>query len=225
MLSKLVPSDEIGKVSAVMGALDGLVPMASFSLYTLVYQASIGTFPGAQFFFGAAANILCAFIFIFIISFTKTRSYNVDDIEIVDKKTEKKESVVFTGFKLSEDEFQYKNSDAMRKSHMHQITNALTAEYFMFVGSPATGGHFDYNIENFDQQSFTNSTVITGSSQLSEQFICDCSSSNNRKLTRSQSVTNLGSKKTVEEGSEVGHHNPLAYTKSLAVEKNLKNLL
>ncbi|KAF2363247.1 Major facilitator superfamily [Trinorchestia longiramus] len=81
MLSKFVPGDELGKVSAVMGALDGVMPMASFSLYTLVYKSSVHVFPGAQFLFGSGANLLCALIFIFIIYFTKSKSYTIDDLE------------------------------------------------------------------------------------------------------------------------------------------------
>lgn len=52
-----------GKVSAVLGALDGLMPMISFPLYTAVYYSTIEAFPGAQFFFGASANLLMALIF------------------------------------------------------------------------------------------------------------------------------------------------------------------
>jgi len=83
MLSKFVPADEIGKVFAVMGALDGVLPMVSVSLYNMVFQASIGTFPGAQFFFGAGANVLCTLIFMVIISWTKSKSYDISDLETV----------------------------------------------------------------------------------------------------------------------------------------------
>ncbi|XP_071526054.1 probable peptidoglycan muropeptide transporter SLC46 isoform X2 [Panulirus ornatus] len=80
MLSKFVTGDELGKVSAVMGALDGVMPMISFSLYTAIYHATVHVFPGAQFFFGAAANLLMTFIFVFIIVCTTTRSYTIDDL-------------------------------------------------------------------------------------------------------------------------------------------------
>lgn len=52
-----------GKVSAVMGALDGVMPMISFSLYTAIYHATVKEYPGTQFFFGAAANLLMTLIF------------------------------------------------------------------------------------------------------------------------------------------------------------------
>ncbi|XP_066986954.1 probable peptidoglycan muropeptide transporter SLC46 [Macrobrachium rosenbergii] len=81
MLSKFVTGDELGKVSAVMGALDGVMPMISFSLYTSVYHATVHTFPGAQFFFGAGANILMTVFFIVIIMSTSTKSYSIDDLD------------------------------------------------------------------------------------------------------------------------------------------------
>ncbi|XP_037803528.1 proton-coupled folate transporter-like [Penaeus monodon] len=78
MLSKYVSSDEVGKVSAVLGALDGIMPMISFSLYTAVYHSTVEVFPGAQFFFGASSNVLMALIFIFVMVTDKTGTYNVE---------------------------------------------------------------------------------------------------------------------------------------------------
>lgn len=80
MLSKFVTGDELGKVSAMLGALDGVMPMISFSLYTAIYHVSVHVFPGAQFFFGASVNLLMTLIFIFIIYFTTSRSYSVEDL-------------------------------------------------------------------------------------------------------------------------------------------------
>ncbi|KAF2362137.1 Major facilitator superfamily [Trinorchestia longiramus] len=78
LLSKFVASDEIGKVSAVLGALDGVMPMVSFSLYTAVYHSSVAVFPGAQFFFGAGVNSLMALIFVLIIFMDHTKQYDVE---------------------------------------------------------------------------------------------------------------------------------------------------
>ncbi|XP_042864629.1 proton-coupled folate transporter-like [Penaeus japonicus] len=78
MLSKYVSSDEVGKVSAVLGALDGIMPMVSFSLYTAVYHSTVEVFPGAQFFFGASSNIVMALIFILVMVTDKTGTYNVE---------------------------------------------------------------------------------------------------------------------------------------------------
>ncbi|XP_042208120.1 proton-coupled folate transporter-like isoform X2 [Homarus americanus] len=80
ILSKFVTGDELGKVSAVMGALDGVMPMIIFSLYTAIYHATVHVFPGAQFFFGASANLLMTLIFIFIICCTTSKSYSLDDL-------------------------------------------------------------------------------------------------------------------------------------------------
>lgn len=78
ILSKYVPLDELGKVSAMLGAVDGLVPMVSFALYTLVYKASVSFYPGAQFFFGASANFLMVLIFVIVMATDKTVDYNVE---------------------------------------------------------------------------------------------------------------------------------------------------
>ncbi|ROT75254.1 hypothetical protein C7M84_006206 [Penaeus vannamei] len=71
-------NSEQGKVSAVLGALDGIMPMISFSLYTAVYHSTVEVFPGAQFFFGASANVLMALVFIFVMATDKTGAYNVE---------------------------------------------------------------------------------------------------------------------------------------------------
>ncbi|XP_050727481.1 proton-coupled folate transporter-like isoform X2 [Eriocheir sinensis] len=84
ILSKFVTGDELGKVSAVMGALDGVMPMISFSLYTAIYHATVKEYPGTQFFFGAAGNLLMTLIFIFIIVFNTSRSYNIEDLTSVE---------------------------------------------------------------------------------------------------------------------------------------------
>lgn len=55
------------------------MPMISFPLYTAVYYSTIEVFPGAQFFFGAAANILMALIFIFIMVSDRSEQYSVED--------------------------------------------------------------------------------------------------------------------------------------------------
>lgn len=78
MLSKYVAADELGRVSAVLGALDGVMPMLSSSLYTAVYHSTVHLFPGAQFFFGASANIFMALIFILIMASDKGGNYSVE---------------------------------------------------------------------------------------------------------------------------------------------------
>ncbi|XP_064099680.1 probable peptidoglycan muropeptide transporter SLC46 [Macrobrachium nipponense] len=105
MLSKFVTGDELGKVSAVMGALDGVMPMISFSLYTSVYHATVHTFPGAQFFFGASANILMTVFFIVIIMSTSTKSYSIDDL---DGPTEGTDAVRPTALRLYDNDLRHR---------------------------------------------------------------------------------------------------------------------
>ncbi|CAL4064394.1 unnamed protein product, partial [Meganyctiphanes norvegica] len=78
MLSKYIAADELGKVSAVLGGLDGMAPMLNFPLYTAVFNASVDVFPGGQFFFGASLNLLMAAVFIFIMCSDRTADYNVE---------------------------------------------------------------------------------------------------------------------------------------------------
>ncbi|KAK4319411.1 hypothetical protein Pmani_009646 [Petrolisthes manimaculis] len=96
MLSKYVSPDELGKVSAVLGALDGVMPMVSFSLYTAVYHSTVNVFPGAQFFFGASANIFMALVFIMIMMSDKVGKYSVYSAEPVQPKGPVKEKSLVT---------------------------------------------------------------------------------------------------------------------------------
>ncbi|CAL4147784.1 unnamed protein product, partial [Meganyctiphanes norvegica] len=111
MLSKLVQPDELGKISAVLGALDGLMPMVSFSLYTLVYHATVNSFPGAQFFFGLSANLLMTIIIIFIILCERVRSYSVEDLNEDDSKnTIQSKSIHFYNEEMNHHVNQYKTT-------------------------------------------------------------------------------------------------------------------
>ncbi|XP_045132812.1 proton-coupled folate transporter-like [Portunus trituberculatus] len=64
MSTKMVTSQEKGRISAVMAALNGLMPMAGYAVYSPIYYYTVDTFPGTQFFFGASLNftIMIAFI-------------------------------------------------------------------------------------------------------------------------------------------------------------------
>nr|XP_053631145.1 proton-coupled folate transporter-like [Cherax quadricarinatus] len=81
LLSKYVAPDELGKVSAVLGALDGVMPMLSFSLYTAVYHSTVNIFPGAQFFFGSSVNCLMVLIFVVVILAGRGGNYMVETAE------------------------------------------------------------------------------------------------------------------------------------------------
>ncbi|KAK7075055.1 hypothetical protein SK128_006948 [Halocaridina rubra] len=78
MMTKFVTRDEIGKVSAVLGALDGMMPMITSAVYTAVYHVSVSAFPAAHFFLGAGVSALMMALFSFIIKADKTREYDVE---------------------------------------------------------------------------------------------------------------------------------------------------
>ncbi|XP_071521332.1 probable peptidoglycan muropeptide transporter SLC46 [Panulirus ornatus] len=78
MLSKYVAPDEQGRVSAVLGALDGLMPMVIFPLYTAVFHSTVEVFPGAQFFFGSSSNLLMVLIFILVMLMDRAGNYSVE---------------------------------------------------------------------------------------------------------------------------------------------------
>ncbi|XP_042222277.1 proton-coupled folate transporter-like [Homarus americanus] len=78
MMTKFVARDEIGKVSAVLGALDGLMPMVNSALYTAIYHATVSVFPSAHFFLGASASGLMIVFFCIIINTDKSDEYDVE---------------------------------------------------------------------------------------------------------------------------------------------------
>ncbi|XP_042221921.1 proton-coupled folate transporter-like [Homarus americanus] len=78
MMTKFVARDEIGKVSAVLGALDGLMPMVNSALYTAIYHATVSVFPSAHFFLGASASGLMIVFFCVIMCADKSGQYDVE---------------------------------------------------------------------------------------------------------------------------------------------------
>ncbi|XP_063219981.1 probable peptidoglycan muropeptide transporter SLC46 isoform X2 [Bacillus rossius redtenbacheri] len=53
ILSTTVPSNEIGKVFSIISSLESLTPLVASPLYTLVYNKTLHTFPGACFILSA----------------------------------------------------------------------------------------------------------------------------------------------------------------------------
>ncbi|XP_064092217.1 probable peptidoglycan muropeptide transporter SLC46 [Macrobrachium nipponense] len=78
MMTKLVGGDEIGKVSAFLGALDGTMPILTSAVYSAIYHASVSTFPAAHFFLGPSASFLMIALFCVIIVSVKTKEYDVE---------------------------------------------------------------------------------------------------------------------------------------------------
>jgi len=63
IISKLVPSDELGKVNSIFGVCESLVPLIYGPMYSAVYKASLKTFPGMFFLIGSVLTAPAAFIF------------------------------------------------------------------------------------------------------------------------------------------------------------------
>lgn len=64
LISKQVPDEEQGKVFSMLASWESILPLISSPMYTLVYNASITSFPGACYFMSAGCYILaeCAFM-------------------------------------------------------------------------------------------------------------------------------------------------------------------
>ncbi|XP_037794952.1 proton-coupled folate transporter-like [Penaeus monodon] len=84
--TKLVSKEEKGRISAVMAAMNGLMPMVAYAAYSPIYYMTVDTLPAAQFFFGASLNVLIMIIFIVIQLMSVSSSYETKDLESGDKK-------------------------------------------------------------------------------------------------------------------------------------------
>ncbi|KAL0840661.1 hypothetical protein ABMA28_015857 [Loxostege sticticalis] len=66
IFSKLVASDELGKVNSIIGLTENLMPLAYVPLYTQVYTATMEVLPGAVFLLGAAMTLPAVVVFVFL---------------------------------------------------------------------------------------------------------------------------------------------------------------
>ncbi|XP_064095307.1 probable peptidoglycan muropeptide transporter SLC46 [Macrobrachium nipponense] len=68
ILSKIVPDEEIGKVFSMTAAFETAVPLMSSPVYTLVYNNSITSFPGAVYLMTALFYVgpFCTYVWLFI---------------------------------------------------------------------------------------------------------------------------------------------------------------
>uniref|UniRef100_A0A182TBF3 Major facilitator superfamily (MFS) profile domain-containing protein n=1 Tax=Anopheles maculatus TaxID=74869 RepID=A0A182TBF3_9DIPT len=64
--SKLVASDELGKVNSLFGVAEALMPLVYAPLYTTVYSLSINVLPGAFFLLGGALTSPAVVIFLWM---------------------------------------------------------------------------------------------------------------------------------------------------------------
>ncbi|XP_068215100.1 probable peptidoglycan muropeptide transporter SLC46 [Palaemon carinicauda] len=70
-VSKLVDKSEVGAVFAVLGAAEAMIPLASVTIYTYLYNKTLNFFPGMVFIFTAGLSIFICCIYVWIM--TRTR--------------------------------------------------------------------------------------------------------------------------------------------------------
>ncbi|VVC34721.1 Hypothetical protein CINCED_3A007627 [Cinara cedri] len=66
MLSKLVPANELGQVLAVFSLIETVIPAVFRPLYTVIYQKTLYSLPGAFYIFGGILNIPGVIIFLWM---------------------------------------------------------------------------------------------------------------------------------------------------------------
>ena len=64
ILSKLVPTFEIGKIYSFIGCVDAVIPLVANPMYSSLYKVTLDSFAGAFFFLSAAMTIspFCVFM-------------------------------------------------------------------------------------------------------------------------------------------------------------------
>ncbi|XP_064080711.1 lysosomal proton-coupled steroid conjugate and bile acid symporter SLC46A3-like [Macrobrachium nipponense] len=93
--TKLVSSNEKGRISAVTSAMNGLMPMVGYAIYSPVYYRTVASFPSAQFFVGGSLNLFITVMFVFVQMMNVSSSYDQKDLESGLVKTNKKLVDVF----------------------------------------------------------------------------------------------------------------------------------
>lgn len=69
--TKLVESDELGKVNSLFGVAEALMPLVYAPMYASLYQATIETLPGAFFLVGGALTAPAVIIFLWMYKMNK----------------------------------------------------------------------------------------------------------------------------------------------------------
>ncbi|XP_066960671.1 lysosomal proton-coupled steroid conjugate and bile acid symporter SLC46A3-like [Macrobrachium rosenbergii] len=93
--TKLVGSDEKGRISAVTSAMNGLMPLVGYAIYSPVYYRTVDSFPSAQFFVGGSLNLSITVMFVFVQMMNVSSSHEKKDLESGLVKTNKKLVDVF----------------------------------------------------------------------------------------------------------------------------------
>ncbi|XP_064120862.1 proton-coupled folate transporter-like [Macrobrachium nipponense] len=92
LATKLVSPNEKGRVSAVMSATQGLMPMVGYAMYAPIYHKTVQNFPEAQFFFGASLVSVSLITFLVIHISHVTEEMKKADIEGAQPKDAKQQA-------------------------------------------------------------------------------------------------------------------------------------
>lgn len=63
VLSKLVASDELGAVFAMVGLFESLTPILSITLFTAIYNNTLDFFPGTAFLLAGVISLILCFMY------------------------------------------------------------------------------------------------------------------------------------------------------------------
>ncbi|CAH1392872.1 unnamed protein product [Nezara viridula] len=74
--SKLVPSEELGKINSLFGVCEAVTPLIYQPLYSFVYQKTINTLPGAFFLVGSSLTLPTVLIFLYLYYLNKKQPLN-----------------------------------------------------------------------------------------------------------------------------------------------------
>lgn len=72
--TKVVPTEEVAKLSALIGVTEALAPSIYMPASSYIYMMTIDTFPGAFYMFDAALTVVAVLLFIFVYFLSKRRS-------------------------------------------------------------------------------------------------------------------------------------------------------
>ncbi|CAH2267017.1 proton-coupled folate transporter-like [Pararge aegeria] len=76
LLSKILPTQDIAKVFALMCAMEGVSPLISPEIYNSLYAYTISTFPGAIYILSSTISFLCA-IFLGFVQYFRWKSSSI----------------------------------------------------------------------------------------------------------------------------------------------------
>lgn len=63
MLSKIVPSEDLGKINSCIASMESILPLVASALYTSVYTSYLNVLPGSFFLISAVLMIPPIFVY------------------------------------------------------------------------------------------------------------------------------------------------------------------